>query len=235
MTIDQEEGTRQDVQRLPTAIGVRITLRRRKLDAVAVNLSSNGLCLRTDAPLESDDRITVELRDDRNENARARVKVKGQAAWVFDAAPMMMPNYAFVAGIRFEDPEDDYLDLVKFHQREFVESRQATRVQHTIRVELTGGPGGPLPTFALNLGHRGLFVRYDRPVEQGALMSACVFLPSFPRPVDARCEVVHVLDPERARDVGAPPGIGLRILSMTPEDSVAYRTYVDFLEDRLRL
>lgn len=234
MTMSQEEGTRTDGHRLPTAIGVRITYRRRKHDAVAVNLSPFGLCLRTDAPLEPDVRVTVDLPDETNGVPKAKVKVKGHVAWVFDAAPLVMPNYAFVAGIRFEDPDDDYLGLVSFHQQEFCESRQSVRVPHTIRVELDGA-AGRVSTFALNLGHRGLFVRYDRRVSPGDLMRAAVYLPAVPNPVKAQCKVIHVLETTRAREVGAPPGIGLEITSLSPADAEAYRTYVDFLEDRLRL
>ena len=235
MTMSQEEGTRSDGQRLPTAIGVRITYRRRKHDAVAVNLSPFGLCLRTDAPLEPDVLVTVELPDETNGTPKAKVRVKGYVAWVFDAAPLVMPpNFAFVAGIRFDDPEDDYLGLVSFHRQEFNESRQSERIPHTIRVELDGS-GGRVPTFALNVSHRGLFVRYDRPVSPGETMLALVHLPALPNPITARCEVVHVLEAARAREVGAPPGIGLRITSLSPADAEAYRTYVDFLEDRLRL
>lgn len=234
MTMSQEEGTRFDAQRLQTAIGVRITYRRRKHDAVAVNLSPFGLCLRTDAPLEPDALVAVDLPDEANDAPKAKVKIKGHVAWVLDAAPLVMPNFAFVAGIRFDDPEDDYLGLVSFHRQEFNESRQSARVPHTIRVELDGA-AGLISTFALNLGHRGLFVRYDRPVSPGDMMRAHVYLPAVSSPIKARCEVVHVLEMTRAREVGAPPGIGLQITSLSPEDAEAYRTYVDFLEDRLRL
>lgn len=234
MTMIQEEGTRHDAQRLPTAIGVRITYRRRKHDAVAVNLSQFGLCLRTDAPLEPDSLVTVDLPDETDGDPKAKVKVKGHVAWVFDTAQLVMPNFAFVAGIRFEDPDDDYLGLVSFHRQEFTESRLSVRVPHTVRVELDGA-AGRVSTFALNLGRHGLFVRYDRPVSPGDEMLAHVYLPAVPNPIRTRCEVVHVLEEARARKVGAPPGIGLRIASLSPADAEAYRTYVDFLEDRLRL
>jgi len=232
MRITQEEGTRQDAQRLPTAIAVRITHKRRKHPAVAVNLSERGLCLRTDVELELDDKVTVALPV----ASGPAVSVKGQVRWVFDAAPMQMPNYRLAAGVHFDDPADDYLALVAAHHEVFVESRAEVRIPHAIRVDLKpAGDDAWHTEYAMNLGRNGLFVRFERPAAPGDLLDVRVFLPALTAPIDARCQVVHVLDEARARDVGAPPGIGLHVVAMAPEHGEAYRTYVDFLEDRLRL
>lgn len=232
MRITQEEGTRQDAQRLPTAIAVRITHKRRKHPAVAINLSGRGLCLRTDVALEVDDKVTVALPL----AAGPAVTVKGQVRWVFDAAPMQMPNYRVAAGVHFDDPDDDYLALVSSRHDVFVESRAEDRIPHAIRVDMKPADGSAWHTeYAMNLGRNGLFVRFDRPAVPGDVLDVRVFLPALATPIDARCEVVHVLDEARARDVGAPPGIGLHIVEMSADHGDAYRTYVDFLEDRLRL
>lgn len=231
MTISQEEGTRQDAQRLPAALAVRITVKRRKYDAVAVNLSEHGLCLRTDAPVRPDDRVTVAFRG----SPKDGVAVKGTARWVFDATPMMGPNYAFAAGVQFDDPDDGYLALLAGYRSGFVEGRQFARVPHSVRVDVLGNGHPEESVFALNLGRQGLFVRYEHPITSGTPLSLRLHLPFLPAPIEARCEVVHVLDDERARVVGAPPGIGVRLVQIAPSDNEAYRSYVDFLEDRLRL
>lgn len=231
MTISQEEGTRQDALRLPAALAVRITWKRRKYDAVAINLSERGLCLRTDAPVQPDDRVTVAFRGP----AKNGVAVKGTARWVFDAVPMMGPTHSFAAGVQFDDPDDAYLALLSAYREGFVEGRRFARVPHSVRVDVMRDGSPEEAVFALNLGRQGLFVRYDRPIVPGTLLLLRMHLPFLPAPIEARCEVVHVLDDERARVVGAPPGIGVRLVQITPSDSEAYRSYVDFLEDRLRL
>ena len=222
-------GGREDVERLPTAFPVLFTFDGRPEQGVAVNVSKKGLCLRTAAPVPSAATLDLTLVDPKG----GQIAVRGLVRWVFELSPMLQPTYPIEAGIALEDATPEFLALFHREVDHFVDYRNESRVPHQLRVELSG-PGFWETTFALNLGRRGIFVRTDQSLVIGQLVEVRMHMPTFPDPILVRGEVVHVLTPDHAMQVGAQPGVGLRFNVVPSGFRERYQAYLDGLEDRFR-
>jgi hypothetical protein len=231
MVTAEEEGTRLEHERLPAAVPIRITVNRKVYKALAINLSEHGLCLRTKAPISRDSPITVRFPGP----VKTAVSVKGVIRWVFDTDPSMDACTGLVAGIYLDDPDDDYLELLSEHRTQFVDERTEDRIPHAVFVTLNGNNTPSKPMQTLNIGYQGLFIRCEEPVTLGTKLDLSLTLPFVSKPVVVQGEVIHRIDVNEAIEFGIPPGLGLRIPSFKDDGAQIYRTYIDFLKDKMNL
>ena len=69
----------------------------------------------------------------------------------------------------------------------------------------------------------------------GTKLDLSLTLPFVSKPVVVQGEVIHRIDVNEAIEFGIPPGLGLRILSFKGDGAQIYRTYIDFLKDKMNL
>lgn len=213
--------------RLPVTFSARFLVRGQPAAGVAVNVSPEGLCLRTDKQLKEGQVLVLNL----SAPGYGEVEVQAHVRWVQEMSPMLQPTFPWEAGMRIEDPLPEYLDLFHRENIRFVDYRDAPRYPNLMRVMLAG-PGTWETTFALNIGRRGLFVRTEQILDQGALVEVRVHLPGVGDAIPIRAEVVHRMTREQAREVGAEPGIGARVVTLPAWAREAWQTYVTALEER---
>ncbi len=222
------ERSRSGDVRLPVAFAVRFQVKGEPASGVAINVSPEGLCLHTRQSLKEGQVLVLTL----SAPEYPEVETQAQVRWVVEMSPMLQPTFPFEAGLRIEDPPQAFLDLFHRENVRFVDYRDAPRYPNQMRVQLAG-PGTWETTFALNIGRRGLFVRtVQEGLEPGALVQIKVHMPGYAEPIPIRAEVVHRLGPEHALDVGAEPGIGVRILSMPAAMKDPWDRFMTSLEER---
>lgn len=213
--------------RLPVAFSVRFQVRAQPATGVAVNVSPDGLCLRTAQELREGQVLLLSLSAPGYEE----VETQAQVRWVQEMSPMLQPTFPWEAGMRIEDATPGYLDLFHRENVRFMDYRDAPRYPHLMRVMLAG-PGTWETTFALNIGRRGLFVRTEQELDSGALVEVRVHLPGLGDSVPIRAEVVHCLTRDQAKEVGTEPGVGVRMVTLPAWAREAWQNYVTALEER---
>ncbi len=221
------DGSRSGDLRLPVSFSVKYQIRGQPATGVAVNVSPDGLCLRTDQQLKEGQVLVLNL----SAPGYAEVEVQAHVRWVQEMSPMLQPTFPWEAGMRIEDPLPGYLEMFHRENIRFVDYRDAPRYPHLMRVMLAG-PGTWETTFALNIGRRGLFVRTEQDLDQGALVEIRVHVPGLGDAIPIRAEVVHRMTRQQAKDVGAEPGIGVRVATVPAWAREAWQAYVAALEER---
>jgi len=189
---------------------------------VAVNLSSEGLCLHTDVVFRSGQQVDLDLEVPERQEALA---LATEVRWVREVSPLLEPLWTYEAGLLVRQPPPTYLELVEQYSRRFLDQRDDPRFPREMRVQLSG-PGTWEMTFARNIGRKGLFLRTRQAIPPGSLVEILLYLPGLDRPVPMRAEVIHHVTTEKAMLVGSEPGIGVRLGSV-PE--WARETYLAFL------
>lgn len=221
------DRTRSGDLRLPVAFHVTFQIGGRESRGVAVNVSPEGLCLHSDRAVKEGQVLTLLL----SAPEYGEVEVQGQVRWVQEMSPLLQPTWPWEAGLRIEEPSDAFQALFRQQQVQFVEYRDTPRIPHLLRVMLSG-PGTWETTFALNIGRRGLFVRTEQPLDPGALVEVRLHVPGLGDAVPIRAEVVYRLAREEAREVGAEPGVGLRLGTLPSWARQSYQDFVSSLEER---
>ncbi|HOU54812.1 MAG TPA: PilZ domain-containing protein [Myxococcota bacterium] len=212
--------------RLPSTFRARVSLSDRQGMGVAVNLSSEGLCLHTDLVFRTGQQVNLGLEVPEVPDA---VLLSTEVRWVREVSPLLEPLWTYEAGLLVRDPPPQYLELVEQYSRRFLDQRDDPRFPREMRVQLSG-PGTWEMTYARNIGRRGLFIRTRQPVPPGALVEIQLYLPGLDRPVPMRAEVVHHVTAEKAVLVGSEPGIGVRLGSVPEWAREAYLAFLRTLE-----
>jgi uncharacterized protein (TIGR02266 family) len=85
------------------------------------------------------------------------------------------------------------------------------------------------PEYAANISAGGMFLRTDRRLPVGALVSVALELPDGDRPAAVQGKVVHVVGPAQVRPGLSGPGVGIEFLAS--EDPVRRRVdrYIELL------
>ena len=225
-----QDQSRSTAVRLPVTFLVRFMVKGKPATGVAVNVSLEGLCLRTNQSLNDEQIVVLNL----SAPGYDAVEVEAHVRWVQEMSPMLQPTFPWEIGMRIENPGPAYLDMFNRETIHFVDYRDEPRYPHLMRVMLAG-PGTWENTFALNIGRRGLFVRTEQNLAPGALVEIRLHLPGLGDAIPIRAEVVHRMTRDQARDVGTEPGVGVRIVTMPAWAREAWLGYVAALEERYRM
>jgi hypothetical protein len=224
------DRSRSGTVRLPVTFSVRFQHQGKPAEGVAVNVSPEGLCLRTAQELKEGQVLLLHLSARGYEDVETEVQIR----WVQEMSPMMQPTFPWEAGARIENPSGDYLNLFQRENVRFVDYRDVPRYPHMMRVMLAG-PGTWETTFALNIGRRGLFIRTEQDLDLGALVEVRVHVPGLGDAIPIRAEVVHRLSSDHAKEVGAESGIGVRLVTVPAWARDAWQNYVTALEERFEV
>jgi hypothetical protein len=224
------DRSRTGTVRLPVTFSAVFQNHGKQANGVAVNVSPEGLCLRTDQELLEGQVLVLRLSAKGFEDVETEVNVR----WVLEMSPMLQATFPWEAGVRIENPTPEYLGMFHRENIRFVDYRDVPRYPHQMRVMLAG-PGTWETTFALNIGRRGLFIRTGQDLDLGALVEVRVHVPGLGDAIPIRAEVVHRLSEAHATEVGAESGVGVRLVTLPTWASEAWTNYVTALEQRFNV
>jgi len=104
----------------------------------------------------------------------------------------------------------------------------AARYPTSLRVVFSA-PEKFQPEYAANISAGGMFVRTERRLAVGALVSVALELPDGDRPAPVQGKVVHAVAPARVRPGWSGTGVGIQFIAS--DDPVRHRVdrYIEFL------
>jgi len=200
-----------------------------EVSGVAVDLTCRGLRLRTDEELEEGMQLDLSIITPNYET----IDVEGDVRWVVELSPVpyQHQSYSNEAGIHISKASDALNALFDSHSNRFVDFRDWPRFPHRVRLELTG-PGLWETTFALNLSRRGLFILTRQEVRTGQMLQLRLSLDNgAPDSLQLNAEVVYFLTESQASEIGAAPGVGVRLGKVDPGVKEKYYEFIDQIEE----
>ena len=93
--------------------------------------------------------------------------------------------------------------------------------------------GGPLSERVTNISAGGMFVRTEKKLPRGALVSMALELPDGPVPVQAK--VIHDVAPAKSPRPGAEPGVGVQFVGTDDAFRDRLERYIDSLVARSKV
>lgn len=90
------------------------------------------------------------------------------------------------------------------------------------------------PEYAANISAGGLFLRTERKLSVGTLVSVALELPDGDRPAPFQGKVVHVVAPAQVRPGGSGPGAGIQIVASNDEGRRRLARYLESLAKTTR-
>jgi uncharacterized protein (TIGR02266 family) len=104
----------------------------------------------------------------------------------------------------------------------------ATRYPTSLRV-LVSAPEQFRPEYAANISAGGMFLRTDRRLPVGALVSVALELPDGDRPAPVQGKVVHIVAPAQVRPGWSGPGLGIEFVASADPVRRRVDRYVELL------
>lgn len=103
-------------------------------------------------------------------------------------------------------------------------SRKEARAQKTLSLTYEDKKAF-MDAYTGNVGSRGLFIRTEKPLEQGERFLLKINLPALSDPLKVQCEVVWARKQEE--ETGYPSGMGVKFIGITKEDEQTLKEYLN--------
>ncbi|NOZ01778.1 MAG: hypothetical protein GXP54_07800 [Deltaproteobacteria bacterium] len=225
----ENESGRREMERLPGVFQVHFTVDGNEGDGVIVDLTPNGMRLRTNYPVEEGKTVHVSMVGPDYQT----LEMEGQIRWVTELSPVPIQShsFAFEAGINVADPPTEMSDIFDRHSARFIDFRDWPRYPYQMRIEMVG-PGTWEATFALNLSRRGLFVMTRQELNIGQLVQLRATIDEDEDPLELNGQVVYLLSHQHAEEVGAAPGVGIRLGALPPAVKERYGLFIEHLDKK---
>jgi len=103
-------------------------------------------------------------------------------------------------------------------------SRSVPRINQTISLEFKDRLS-VIMAMATNIGEGGLFIRTEKPLEEGEHFTLRMKLPNISEPLSIESEVVWSRNMPKGKD--EPAGMGIKFLQMSKEDNKVLKQYIN--------
>jgi len=157
------------------------------------------------------------------------IPLQGISRWNSHAANAMARRMSFEMGVELTARTPEYTTLLQDIIDQFTERRRAPRFKKYFKVNVEDSDK-LMELYTRDISRGGVYVVTKDAPALRSIINVKLYLYDIMEAVRVEGEVVHILDPEKAKELGQEPGFGVQFTRFFEDDRETLEKYILELE-----